>query len=129
MAIVVDEYGGVSGIVTLEDIIEEVVGEIQDEYDEGEESEWEEKGGGVIVHGEMRIEDFNPEFDADLPDDEADTVAGFIMAQLDRIPSVGERVVYGNIALDVIEATDRKISKLRLSRVPAPDEGDSGKGK
>jgi CBS domain containing-hemolysin-like protein len=116
MAIVHDEYEAVSGIVTIEDILEEIVGEIQDETDVAEPSpiqrisEFEAQIGG-----EAHVEQINQEFGVQLPEEEDyDTVAGLIMRQLNEIPRRGQKVVVGNVELEVQQATQRSVDQVRL---------------
>ena len=90
IAIVVDEYGGTAGIVTLEDLVEELVGDIQDEYDVDEPETTRLAGGDVEVDGLLNLDDFEDETGLDLPDGPYETVAGFVIAQLGRLPAVGD---------------------------------------
>lgn len=114
MAIVVDEYGGVAGLVTLEDIIEEILGEIQDEYDQGEESPYQELADGeFIFQGRIDLDDFNEIIDFNLPTDEADTLAGFIYSRIGHVPSNGESVQVDNLLLTVDQVSRRRIRKVR----------------
>ncbi len=118
MAIVVDEYGGVSGIVTLEDIIEEIVGEIQDEYDEREESPYEEIGENeYLFRGLIDVDDFAEVTGVDLPEGDADTLAGFIYEQLGRIPQGGESIRVNGLLLTIEQITGRRIRRVRATRV------------
>ena len=95
MAIVVDEYGGVSGLVTIEDVIEQIVGEIDDEFDVEDDQNIRREGERQFaVRGVTRIDEFNEYFGAQLPEDEFDTVAGLVMKQLGRLPRRGETVTH-----------------------------------
>ncbi len=114
MAIVVDEYGGVAGLVTLEDIVEEIVGEIQDEYDQGEEAPYQAlKDGAYLFLGRIDLDDFNETMGSALPKDEAETLGGYIYSRLGRVPIVGEEVRSGNLILTVEQVSARRIRKVR----------------
>lgn len=116
IAIVVDEYGGVAGLVTLEDIVEEILGEIQDEFDQAEETPYEEiNDGEYLFSGGVDLDDFNEIMGSNLPPDEADTVGGFIYSQLGRVPDVGESVEKDNLLLTVEQVSSRRIRKVRAS--------------
>lgn len=116
MAIVVDEYGGVAGIVTLENIIEEIVGEIRDEYDLDEVAPIRIKGAVAEVAGRMRLDELNDALELDLPEDrEEETIAGFVIDLLGRIPAPGEKVGYGDYQFKVTQATDRRVVRLEIS--------------
>ena len=113
MAIIVDEYGGVAGLVTLEDIVEEVLGEIQDEYDQGEEALYQKRSeGSYLFLGRITLDDFNEIMAANLPSEEADTLSGYIYHHLGRVPGVGDEVRAGNMVLTVEQVTGRRIRKV-----------------
>jgi CBS domain containing-hemolysin-like protein len=120
MAIIVDEYGGVAGLVTLEDIVEEILGEIQDEYDQEEEAPYQQVGDGeYIFQGRVDLDTFNEIFNSNLPKDEADTLGGFIYSRVGRVPSNGESIQLENLLLTVEQVSGRRIRKVRASRAPA----------
>lgn len=122
MAIVVDEYGGIAGLVTLEDIVEEIVGEIQDEYDEAEELPYEEiSEGEFIFQGRIGLDDFNEVANSHLPKDEADTLAGFIYSRMGRVPSSGETLQVDNLQMTIEQVSGRRIRKVRVrAALPMP---------
>ncbi len=123
MAIVVDEYGGVSGLVTLEDIIEEIIGEIQDEYDQSEEVPYQAVGPDeYIFHGRIDLDDFNQVMGSDLQKGEADTLAGFLYDRMGRVPQAGEKLQVGNLELTVEQITGRRIRRVRARRVSVSEE-------
>ncbi len=114
MAIVVDEYGGVAGLVTLEDIVEEIVGEIQDEFDQGEESPYQELGDGdYLFLGRVDLDDFNEVMSSNLSKDDADTLGGYIYSSLGRVPHVGDQVHKDELLLTVEQVSARRIRKVR----------------
>jgi CBS domain containing-hemolysin-like protein len=125
MALVVDEYGGIAGIVTLEDIIEEIFGEIQDEYDEEELPYTELKNGDYIFLGRIDLDDFNDIMKTHLPNDEADTIGGFIYRQLGHVPVAGEEVKENGLILTVEQVSSRRIRKVRAHRIPRENEIDA----
>jgi CBS domain containing-hemolysin-like protein len=123
IAIVVDEYGGTAGLITIEDLIEEIVGEIRDEYDVAEEepvlviSEQE-----ALVDGRASIREINDRFSLDLPDDESDTVGGLVYQQVGHIPAEGDQVHVDGCVLTVTATQGRRIRKVRLTMGAAVPE-------
>jgi putative hemolysin len=119
IAVVLDEYGGVAGIVTIEDILEELVGEIEDEYEKKSPASIKiiDEGKVLELDAKVYVEDLNNEFDVDLPEDEDyDTVGGFVSSQLGYIPKNGEIFEYENLRFRVISAEPRKINRLRIEK-------------
>ena len=122
MAIVVDEYGGVAGLLTIEDVLEEIVGDIDDEHDQ-ESDEFiradGEKNGrpSYQVLALTRIEDFNEYFDCELGDEDYDTIGGLVMHELGRLPRRGEQVQFGGFEFSVTKADKRRIDSLQVQRL------------
>lgn len=118
MAVVLDEFGGTAGLITLEDVLEEIVGDIRDEYDIDEVAEFRLlPDGTALAAGGMPIIDFNEEFRADLPTDIADTLAGLVTAMLDRLPRKDDHIMVNRIRLDVATQKGRRIVMLRARKV------------
>ncbi len=117
MAIVVDEYGGVSGLITIEDVLEEIVGEIDDEHDEEEEAPIKALGGNNYrINALAEIEDFNEVFECDLSDVEYDTVGGLLLAEFGRVPETGEQVILAErFEFSVTAADSRRIIMLEMN--------------
>ncbi|MCH8248378.1 MAG: CBS domain-containing protein [Proteobacteria bacterium] len=121
MAIVVDEYGGVAGLLTIEDVLEQIVGEIDDEHDH-EEAEYIRADGdrdgkpSFAVRALTRVEDFNEYFDCELDDEQYDTIGGLVMHELGRLPQRGEKVEFGGFLFAVIKADERRIDALQVQR-------------
>jgi CBS domain containing-hemolysin-like protein len=113
-AVVVDEYGGVSGILTMEDIIEEIVGEIADEYEGVVPRQVSTRKGKVVVEGRMSIREFNEEFSTNIPDEKAETVGGLLTVVTGRVPQPGEEIHSHGISFEILEASDRKVFKLAI---------------
>ena len=126
MAVVVDEYGGMAGLVSLEDIIEEIFGEIQDEYDQAEQSPYQvTKDGDYLFLGRVDLDDFNEVMGCRLPTDEADTLGGYIYSQLGHIPNAGESVQKDNLLLTVEEVSAQRIQTVRAQWLsPDAQEGE-----
>jgi CBS domain containing-hemolysin-like protein len=128
LAIAMDEYGGMAGLVTIEDLLEEIVGEIQDEYD-AEEPDYEYVSDDeYLFDGRIDLDDLNELMDAELPSDEIDTLGGFIYSELGRVPAVGNQVTHGGLEFTVESVAGRRIEKVRVRRFPpaAAEEGSSG---
>ena len=126
LAIVLDEYGGTYGLVTMEDLLEEIVGEIADEYDEAEPEFAPTPEGDVLIDGAVSLSEVNERFGLRLPEDEFDTVGGYVFGTLGRIPAAGDVVAAPGIDGDVelrVEATEeRRVTVVRLCRpAPVPD--------
>ncbi|MGB7875379.1 MAG: hemolysin family protein [Anaerolineales bacterium] len=125
MAIVVDEYGGVAGLVTLEDIIEEIIGEIQDEYDLSEEDLIHQNGPDEFVFlGRIDLDDFNEVMGSDIPKVESDTLAGFLYDHFGRVPHDGESIQADGLLLTIEQIIGRRIRRVRVQRIPPDEEGD-----
>jgi putative hemolysin len=116
MAIVLDEYGGTAGLVTIEDLIEEIVGDIQDEYDQEEVRIETLPDGSYLVDARTSIYDINELLDLDLPDDEFDTISGLVFHSLGRIPNSGQELELGDLYVVVKEVIGRRITKLHLRK-------------
>jgi len=121
MAIVVDEYGGVAGLLTIEDVLEEIVGEIDDEHDPEEEELIRADGDNngkpcFAVRALTRIEDFNEYFECDLDDEEYDTIGGLVMHELGRLPRRGESIEFDGFEFSVTKADKRRIDALQVVR-------------
>jgi putative hemolysin len=127
LAIVVDEYGGTDGIVTLEDLIEEVIGEIYDEYDKEVAPEGKQAPGGPReVDGLLNLDDFAEATGLELPEGPYETVAGFVLAELGRLPEVGDTVEVEGRTITVLELDGRRIARLLVDPPPDPTVEENG---
>jgi CBS domain containing-hemolysin-like protein len=124
IAIILDEFGGTLGLVTIEDIIEEIVGEISDEYEKVETPPFKRVSAEILeVDGAFRVHDFNDQAGADLPQEEAyDTVGGLVVTRLGRIPAAGETCEFDSVRFEVIAADERRIHRLRVTLPENPVE-------
>jgi len=122
-AIVVDEYGGTAGLVTLEDLLEEIVGEIRDEYDVESESVVDEGHGRFIFSGKVDIDAVAHRMDVDIEREGFETVGGYLLARIGRVPTVGEQFEIDGLSVEVLDAERRRITKVRMIKLePAPEE-------
>ena len=117
MAVVLDEYGGTAGLVTMEDLLEQIVGEILDEYDEPLEAESQDAGNRTLIPGSMNLGEFNERFTASLPDKGFTTIGGYVFGALGRLPAVGDRVSAGGAILTVRAMNGRRIETLAVEPV------------
>jgi CBS domain containing-hemolysin-like protein len=122
IAIVIDEYGGTSGLVSIEDLLEQIVGDIQDEYDLEEDWLVEEPDGVIVVDARLPIEELEEFFGIEVEREKFDTVGGLISQITGRIPHAGEEVVTDDIRLVIIDSDDRRIGKVRIARLKAEPE-------
>jgi putative hemolysin len=118
IAIIVDEYGAVAGLVTIEDVVEEIIGDIQDEYDKEEILYEKISDNEYIIDAKIGIDEFNELLNKKLPDEDYDTLGGFVYTQLDKIPSVGDEVSYQDLTLTVLSTRGRRITKVKVVRHP-----------
>ena len=127
IAILIDEYGGFSGIVTMEDIIEEIMGDIDDEYDEGDPEIQKVSDDTYLVDGSMDIDDINEELDTKLESETSETIGGFIIDILGEIPDeddIGKTVEFENYRFTIDSVNDRRIEQITMQILPIPDEED-----
>jgi magnesium and cobalt transporter len=123
IAIVVDEYGGVAGMVTIEDVLEQIVGEIEDEHDYDDDIYIMERNAHhATVKAITPIEDFNEHFDAKFSDEEFDTIGGLILSKLGHLPKRGERVQLGGFSFKILRADGRRVYLIQVKRVEANNE-------
>src|SRR5207253_2289105 len=125
MAIVVDEYGETEGIVTLEDLLEEIVGDIEDEFDLPDESVEQVDDDTIRIDGTFPIDDFNERFRTDLPGEDYHTVAGFVFGLLGRAPEVGDDVSHDGMRFDVLEVEGSRINRLAVTFEQRRDQKDA----
>jgi magnesium and cobalt exporter, CNNM family len=124
MAVVVDEYGATAGIVTLEDLLEEIVGDIEDEFDLPDESVEHVNETTIRIDGSFTIDDFNEEFGTDIDSEDFHTVAGYVFGHLGRAAEVGDEVVDGRLRFRVLETSGSRIQRLEVEFLPAPVGAD-----
>lgn len=117
MAIVIDEYGGTAGILTLEDIIEEIIGEVMDEYDAEEKLITDNEDGSITVDARLDVEELEDYLKVEFPEGKFESVGGFIISLLGRVPEVGERIEYKNIVMVIEAANSRKIEKIHIRSI------------
>lgn len=118
MLIVLDEYGGTAGVVTMEDLTEEVFGDIEDEYDiHPQENEWEKVADGFIVLGSMQITDFNEKFKTEFKDNNHETIAGIVLEQFGDMPAINSKIIIGDYSFEVLDSSRKKIKSLKVKKI------------
>ena len=127
MAIVVDEYGGVGGLITIEDVLEQIVGDIEDEFDfdETEDNILPDKSGRFRVKAVTEIGDFNSAFEASFSDEDFDTVGGLVMNRFGRVPKRGESVTFDGFKFSILRADSRKVHSLLVEKIASVNSADN----
>ena len=120
----VDEYGALMGVVTLEDILEEIVGEIEDEHDVAVEGVTPLNDGRVMVDGATPIRDVNRALDWELPDEEAVTIAGLVIHEAQTIPEAGQMFRFHGVQFEIVERRRNQVTRMRLKKEPQANEAD-----
>ncbi len=122
MAIVIDEYGGTAGILTLEDIIEEIIGDVMDEYDAERNMIVENEDGSITVNARLDVDDLEEYLKVEFPEGKFESVGGFVISYLGRVPGTGEKMVYGDLEFVIENADSRKIEAIRIKdkNIPSP---------
>jgi len=135
MAIVIDEYGGTAGILTLEDIIEEIIGEIMDEYDSEQQLIVEHDDGSISVNARLDVDKLEDFLQVELPEGDFESVGGFIISLIGKVPEVNETVIYDGLEIVIEAATSRKIDRARIRKIsrefpqePSEEEPESPPG-
>ena len=123
LAIVVDEYGGTAGLVTVEDVVEELVGEIRDEYDVEAEPIVRESEDTFVFSAKVATSEMADRLRVNIEDGEFETVGGYVLARVGRVPAVGERLTFDGLNVEILEAERRRIHKVRIQRIPQPVGG------
>jgi putative hemolysin len=126
IAIVVDEYGGTAGLVTIEDLLEELVGEIRDEYDKETEPVTDEGDGSFVFTGKADVDHITERLGFPIEHEGFDTVGGYLLSRLGRVPAVGETLDVDGLTVQVLDAERRRVNKVRMRRRPAVDEPEGG---
>jgi putative hemolysin len=124
LAMVVDEYGGIAGLVSVEDLIEELVGEIRDEYDLEAEPIVQEADGAFVFSAKVAIEEMTDRLEMTIEDEGFETVGGYVLTRAGRVPATGERIDADGVSIEILEAERRRIHKVRVRRLPATVEGE-----
>ncbi len=125
MALVVDEYGGVAGLVTMEDLVEEIVGEIRDEHDI-ESPVVQLSDGTLLIDASISLKDLKEDYHVPLPESsDYDTLGGFLMTALQKIPQAGDMVEIEGKHLKIVEMVGQRISKVKLEKLPEPATGEA----
>jgi CBS domain containing-hemolysin-like protein len=122
MAIVVDEYGGTAGLVTVEDLLEEIVGEIRDEYDVETEPVVDEGDGSFVFSGKVDVDEVVQRLDVKIDREGFETVGGFLLSRVGRVPAVGECFAVDGLSVQIVEAERRRITKVRMRRSRPEDD-------
>lgn len=127
LAIVVDEYGGTAGLATIEDLLEEIVGEIRDEYDVETELVMEEPDGAFVFSGKVNFDEVRERLNVELEPEGFETVGGYVLTRVGRVPAAGETFELDGMTVEVLEAERRRIHRVRFRRVPPRDDMDDGR--
>jgi CBS domain containing-hemolysin-like protein len=125
LAIVVDEYGGVAGLVTMEDLVEEIVGEIRDEYDEEAENIISEGPNSFLVKGDTEIEDLEEKLQIELKGEDYNTIGGLITHILNRLPSKGEIIDLKDFKIEILDVDEKRIKKVRIKKISSVVEAEN----
>lgn len=125
LAIVIDEYGGTAGILTLEDIIEEIIGDVMDEYDADQKLIVEHEDGSITVNARLDVEELEDYLNVELPEGKFESVGGFVISLLGKVPGINEQLTYENLQMVIEAASSRKIERIRIRKVSSDEPGSA----